>query len=220
MIARAPAVSSLDAVAQGEGIVEGRRQLRCGPRLHQVGGLAAAAPLRAQHLADRRYPRRETARPAGAPRHGPCSVRLRWVAQSSSRKPGGSPAPPVVAAWRISATWPPARSAAHRRRIVPRPAAPRGQQAGTQQGQRAVRIANSRVRGVPPLAILVAISVQSGITTASRSTYGTCSTDADCAPRTRASMSSTARLAAASLSASRARITTLVLGPRFASKNG
>ena len=44
----------------------------------------------------------------------PCSVRLRWVAQSSSRKPGGSPAPPTVAVWRMSATWPPARNAAHK----------------------------------------------------------------------------------------------------------
>ncbi len=35
----------------------------------------------------------------------------------------------------------------------------------------------------------------------------------DCAPRTRSSMSSTARLASASFCASRARSTTLVLGP-------
>jgi hypothetical protein len=42
----------------------------------------------------------------------------------------------------------------------------------------------------------------------------------DCAPRTRSSMSSTARLASASFCGSRARSTTLVLGPRCGSKNG
>src|SRR5262245_52960054 len=42
----------------------------------------------------------------------------------------------------------------------------------------------------------------------------------DCAPRTRTSISSTAWVAAASLSASRARSTTLVLGRWFGSKNG
>ena len=42
----------------------------------------------------------------------------------------------------------------------------------------------------------------------------------DCAPRTRSSMSSTARAASASFCASRARSTTLVLGPCCGSKNG
>src|SRR5262249_38628612 len=42
----------------------------------------------------------------------------------------------------------------------------------------------------------------------------------DCAPLTRCSMSSTARVASASFCASRARSTTLVLGPCCGSKNG
>ena len=42
----------------------------------------------------------------------PAADRLRWVRQSSTRKPAGSPVP-GASAWRISATWPPARSAAH-----------------------------------------------------------------------------------------------------------
>src|SRR5215212_7987523 len=39
----------------------------------------------------------------------PLSLRLRWVAQSSSLKPGGSPAPPGASAWRMRATNPPRR---------------------------------------------------------------------------------------------------------------
>ena len=41
----------------------------------------------------------------------PAGERLRWVAQSSSRKPGGSPVPGAIA-WRTKATCPPWRSAA------------------------------------------------------------------------------------------------------------
>ena len=47
---------------------------------------------------------RACARPAGD--------RLRCVRQSSTRKPGGSPVP-GASAWRISATCPPSRNAAH-----------------------------------------------------------------------------------------------------------
>ena len=39
----------------------------------------------------------------------PLALRLRWVAQSSIRKPGGSPTPPGASACRISATCRPAR---------------------------------------------------------------------------------------------------------------
>src|SRR5688572_4447796 len=44
----------------------------------------------------------------------PSSVRLRCVAQSSSLKPGGSPTPGAVMAWRMKTTWPPPLSSVHR----------------------------------------------------------------------------------------------------------
>ena len=80
-------------------------------QLQQRCGVDAAAPRRGEDLLRAQSLPTSAARRSVCASARPLALRLRWVAQSSSLKPGGSPTPPGASACRISATCRPARSA-------------------------------------------------------------------------------------------------------------